>query len=95
MEPRAGQARARGTVREANNVSEAKENGFPLKQLIGGEWRDAIGGGTWDLIDPGSEDLVTQVAYGDGADASAAIDATRARIDTTSSGLVASSWAGP
>ena len=53
----------------------SSDNGFPLKQLINGEWQDAIGGGTWDLIDPGSEDLVTQVPYGDGADATAAIDA--------------------
>jgi len=71
-------ARTSSRVREANSVSEAKENGFPLKQLIGGEWRDAVGGGTWDLIDPGSEDLVTQVAYGDGADATLAIDAAAA-----------------
>lgn len=56
----------------------SSDNGFPLKQLINGEWQDAIGGGTWDLIDPGSEDLVTQVPYGDGADATAAIDAAAA-----------------
>jgi len=61
-------------------VSEANRsaNAFPLKQLIGGEWVDAVGGGTWDLIDPGSEDLITQVPYGDAADARAAIDAAAA-----------------
>ncbi len=58
--------------------SDNQQSPFPLKQLIGGEWVDAKNGGTWDLIDPGSEDLITQVPYGDGADAQAAIDAAAA-----------------
>ena len=46
-----------------------------MKQLIGGSWVDAADGGTWDLIDPGSEELVQQVPYGGAQDVNAAIDA--------------------
>lgn len=46
-----------------------------MKQLIGGSWVDAVGGGTWDLIDPGSEEVLQQVPFGGAADVSAAIDA--------------------
>jgi len=51
---------------------------YPLKQLIGGAWVDAKHGGTWDLIDPGSEEVLQKIAYGDGDDARAAIDAAAA-----------------
>lgn len=51
---------------------------FPLKQLIGGEWVEALDGGVWDLIDPGSEDVVRQVPYGGGDDALRAVDAAAA-----------------
>ena len=49
------------------------------KQLIGGEWVDATGGGTWDLVNPATEEVIEQVPYGIGddaaADTTAAIDA--------------------
>jgi len=48
---------------------------YRFKQLINGEWIDAIHGGTWDLINPATEEVITQVPFGDGADAAAAIDA--------------------
>ncbi len=51
---------------------------YPLKQLVGGEWVEAAGGGTWDLIDPGNEQVLQQVPFGDGSDAVAAIDAAAA-----------------
>jgi len=51
---------------------------YPLKQLIGGEWLDAADGGVWDLIDPGSEDVVQQVAFGGAEDAASAIAAAAA-----------------
>ncbi len=51
---------------------------FPLKQLIGGEWVAAASGGTWDLIDPGSERVVQRVPFGGAADARAGVDAAAA-----------------
>lgn len=51
---------------------------FPLKQLIGGEWTDAAAGGVWDLIDPGSEEVVRQVPFGGAADVTGAVDAAAA-----------------
>ncbi len=46
-----------------------------FQQFIGGEWCDAGNGGTWDLIDPATEQSLGRVPYGDAADATAAIDA--------------------
>ena len=45
------------------------------RQFIGGEWVDAANGGTWDLIDPATEEVIATLPFGDGADAEAAIDA--------------------
>ncbi|HEX7001603.1 MAG TPA: NAD-dependent succinate-semialdehyde dehydrogenase [Trueperaceae bacterium] len=48
------------------------------RMLIGGEWVDARGGGTWDLVDPGSEEVIDQVAFGGADDVVAAVDAAQA-----------------
>jgi succinate-semialdehyde dehydrogenase / glutarate-semialdehyde dehydrogenase len=46
------------------------------KQLyIGGEWRDASGGGTLEVIDPATEEPLCEVADGTPEDAAAALDA--------------------
>ena len=46
------------------------------KQLyIGGEWRDASGGGTLEVIDPATEEPLCEVADGTPEDAVAALDA--------------------
>lgn len=45
------------------------------KQLIGGEWVDAIGGRTSPVIDPATEASIAEVPFGDAADARAALDA--------------------
>jgi succinate-semialdehyde dehydrogenase/glutarate-semialdehyde dehydrogenase len=47
----------------------------PNKLYIGGEWRDAGGGGTLDVLDPSTEDVLCQVADGTPEDAMAALDA--------------------
>jgi acyl-CoA reductase-like NAD-dependent aldehyde dehydrogenase len=52
----------------------------PYLQLIGGEWREAIGGGTRDVVDPATEEVVAVVPFGDRADAEAAIDAAHAAL---------------
>jgi acyl-CoA reductase-like NAD-dependent aldehyde dehydrogenase len=44
-------------------------------QLINGSWVDAIGGGTWDLVDPSTETVLGPVPFGDERDAVAAIEA--------------------
>lgn len=48
---------------------------FVFKQLIGGEWVDAAGGGTWDLLNPATEQSLGLMPFGDERDAYAAIDA--------------------
>ncbi|HEX5063531.1 MAG TPA: NAD-dependent succinate-semialdehyde dehydrogenase [Kofleriaceae bacterium] len=45
------------------------------EQFIDGAWVDAIGGGRRDLIDPATEDVITNLPYGGADDAHRAIDA--------------------
>jgi succinate-semialdehyde dehydrogenase/glutarate-semialdehyde dehydrogenase len=45
------------------------------KLFIGGEWRDATGGGTLEVIDPSTEEPICEVADGTPEDAMAALDA--------------------
>jgi succinate-semialdehyde dehydrogenase/glutarate-semialdehyde dehydrogenase len=47
----------------------------PNKLYIGGEWRDASGGGTLDVLDPATEEAIVDVADGTPEDAAAALDA--------------------
>ena len=51
---------------------------FSFQQLIGGAWVDAIDGGTWDLINPATEEVLQTVPFGGAADAEAAVDAASA-----------------
>src|SRR5688572_31409470 len=46
---------------------------------IGGEWRDASGGGTLEVIDPATEKPLCEVADGTPEDAAAALDAAVAK----------------
>ncbi len=48
------------------------------KMLINGEWTGANNGGTWDLINPASEEVISTVPFGDGTDCQAAIEAAQA-----------------
>ena len=45
------------------------------KLYIGGEWRDASGGGTLEVIDPATEEPLCEIADGTSEDAMAALDA--------------------
>ena len=45
------------------------------KLYIGGEWRDASGGGTLGVVDPATEEVLCEVADGTPEDAMAALDA--------------------
>ena len=51
---------------------------FRFQQFIGGEWVDANNGGTWDLINPATEESLGLMPFGDASDAQAAIDAAAA-----------------
>jgi succinate-semialdehyde dehydrogenase/glutarate-semialdehyde dehydrogenase len=51
----------------------------PKKLYIGGEWRDASGGGTLEVIDPATEEPICEVANGTPEDAKAALDAAVAK----------------
>src|SRR4029453_15430075 len=47
---------------------------YHYQQLIGGEWTDAARGGTWDVLDPATEDLIRPVPFGTAEDARGAIE---------------------
>jgi succinate-semialdehyde dehydrogenase len=48
---------------------------YRYQQYIGGEWRDASNGGTWDVLNPATEEVVRTVPFGGAADCRDAIDA--------------------
>ncbi len=50
-------------------------DGVEKRLFIGGEWRDASGGGTLEVIDPSTEEPIAEVADGTTEDAMAALDA--------------------
>jgi acyl-CoA reductase-like NAD-dependent aldehyde dehydrogenase len=52
-----------------------------FKQFIGGQWVDATNGGTWDVLNPATEEVVATVPFGTAADCDLAIDAARAAFD--------------
>lgn len=51
---------------------------FTYKQLIDGAWTDALDGGTWQLINPATEETLGVLPFGNANDARAAIDAAAA-----------------
>lgn len=57
---------------------------FIFKQLINGQWVDASNGGTWDLINPATEESLGVMPFADRGDAEAAIDAAHAAFKTWS-----------
>jgi succinate-semialdehyde dehydrogenase / glutarate-semialdehyde dehydrogenase len=55
------------------------------QQYIGGAWMDASNGGTWDVLNPATEELVCTVPYGTGTDCNLGIDAAVAAFPSWSS----------
>jgi len=51
------------------------------KMLIGGEWREATGGKTLDVVNPATEDVIATVPSAGKADVDAAVAAARAALD--------------
>ena len=54
-----------------------------VRMLIGGELVDAEGGGTFDNVNPATEEVLGPVADGTAGDMQKAVDAARAAFDTT------------
>jgi acyl-CoA reductase-like NAD-dependent aldehyde dehydrogenase len=52
-----------------------------LRQFVGGEWRPAAGGETFDDLDPYTGDVVARIPAGGREDAKSAIDAAAAAFD--------------
>lgn len=50
--------------------------------LIGGEWRDAISGRTFNTVDPSSEEVIAQIAEPDEHDIDLAVRAARTAFDS-------------
>ena len=48
---------------------------FKYQQHIDGTWTGAVGGGTWDVINPATEESIRTVPFGGREDCRAAIDA--------------------
>jgi acyl-CoA reductase-like NAD-dependent aldehyde dehydrogenase len=56
--------------------------GVDRKQLfINGEWRDAAGGKTIDVVNPATEEVIAAVASAEKADVDAAVNAARAALN--------------
>jgi acyl-CoA reductase-like NAD-dependent aldehyde dehydrogenase len=51
---------------------------YVFKQLINGAWVDAVKGGTWELVNPATEELIEVLPFGDAEDANGAIEAAAA-----------------
>jgi succinate-semialdehyde dehydrogenase len=51
---------------------------FIYRQLIGGKWQDASNGGTWDVLNPATEEVVRTVPFGVAEDCRLAIEAAAA-----------------
>ncbi len=45
------------------------------RQYIGGHWSEANNGGTWELVNPATEEIIDLLPYGDASDALAALEA--------------------
>jgi acyl-CoA reductase-like NAD-dependent aldehyde dehydrogenase len=48
---------------------------YTYKQRIGRDWCDASNGGTWEVVNPATEEVVRTVPFGDGNDCCSAIEA--------------------
>ena len=61
----------------SSNLAELTGIDVPTRLLIGGEWTGGRGGGTMPVIDPATEDALTEVADGTVEDALDAVERRR------------------
>jgi acyl-CoA reductase-like NAD-dependent aldehyde dehydrogenase len=57
---------------------------YKYQQSIGGVWRDASNGKTWDVLNPATEEVVRTVPFGNGDDCRLAIEAAAAAFPSWS-----------
>ena len=57
---------------------------YEYRQRIGDRWCDALGGGTWNVVNPATEETVRTVPFGAGEDCLAAIEAASAAFPSWS-----------
>ncbi len=53
---------------------------YQYQQLIGGAWQNASNGGTWDVLNPATEEVIRSVPFGNAKDCEAAIDAAASAL---------------
>jgi succinate-semialdehyde dehydrogenase len=53
---------------------------YHYQQLIGGAWQNASNGGTWDVLNPATEEVVRTVPFGSAQDCARALDAAFAAL---------------
>jgi acyl-CoA reductase-like NAD-dependent aldehyde dehydrogenase len=53
---------------------------YAYKLYVDGDWVDALGGGTSEVVDPATEEVLRSVPFGDADDCRAAIDAAAAAL---------------
>jgi len=70
-----------GTAPALTATERALLDSVPTGILIGGEWRDAASGDTFDVLDPATGGVLARVADASAADALAALDAAAAAAD--------------
>ncbi len=61
---------------------------FTFKQLIGGAWVDALDGGSWELLNPATEETLGIMPFGNAKDAQAAIEEAAAAFPAWASKTV-------
>ena len=69
------------TLKTSATVNGVEVPAVPTGLFIGGEWRDAAGGETFDVVSPSSEEHLATVAAAQPADIDAAVAAARAQFD--------------
>ncbi|MBI3270142.1 MAG: aldehyde dehydrogenase family protein [Planctomycetes bacterium] len=61
----------------------------PGKLLIGGRWQEAASGKTFETVNPATEEVIAQIAFGDERDADAAVAAARKAFEEKPWGTMA------
>jgi betaine-aldehyde dehydrogenase len=69
------------TIETESAVGGVQLPDVPTQLFIGGTWRDAADGATFDVIAPATEERLTQVAAASAPDIDAAVTAARAQFD--------------
>ena len=72
---------AQNTLKTSAVVGGVEVPAVPTGLFIGGQWRDAIGGESFDAVSPSTEEHLATIAAAQPADVDAAVAAARAQFD--------------